>query len=281
MVKVHYCIVNGILMVLKVLNVLKVKDTFTFKMATIASTCYTNTSNTTLTDGSNTTTTETEIDLLSDSEISDSSSFDGVNAFLSRFKAPRLSDLTRKRKIRRNPVTMRRKSKPCCSTDPKSITPHQRVKEFPDEPFIVSAGKLFCSACKEEISLKLSIINNHVKASKHGHGKQALLKKESRERDIAQALKKFDDENHPTGETLPEAQRVFRVKVIKSFLKAGVPLNKLEQFREVLEQGSYKLADKRGMYDIIPFVLVEEQSRIKAEICGRNISVIFDGTTRL
>ena len=43
----------------------------TFKMATIASTCYT--SNTTLTDGSNTTTTETDIDLLSDSEISDSS----------------------------------------------------------------------------------------------------------------------------------------------------------------------------------------------------------------
>ena len=36
-----------------------------------ASTCYT--SNTTLTDGSNTTTTKTEIDLLSEFEISDSS----------------------------------------------------------------------------------------------------------------------------------------------------------------------------------------------------------------
>lgn len=127
----------------------------------------------------------------------------------------------------------------------------------------------------------MSIINNHIKATKHVRGKENLSKKESREHDIAQALKKFDDQNHPSGETLPTAQRVFRIKVVKSFLKAGVALNNLEQFREVLEQGSYKLSDRRGLYDTIPFILQEEQGKIKKEINGKSISVIFDGTTRL
>ena len=31
-----------------------------------------------------------------------------------------------------------------------------------DEMIVVSSGKLFCSVCREELSLKLSIIKNHV-----------------------------------------------------------------------------------------------------------------------
>ena len=64
-------------------------------------------------------------------------------------------------------------------------------------------------------------------------------------------------------------------------MEAGVPLNKLHHFREILEQHGYKVGDQRGMYDLIPFVFDEEQKRIKTEIQGKNISVIFDGTTRL
>ena len=33
--------------------------------------------------------------------------------------------------------------------------------------------------------------------------------------------------------------------------------------------------------DLTPFILVEEQHKIKAELQGRKVSVIFDGTTRL
>lgn len=66
---------------------------------------------------------------------------------------------------------------------------------------------------------------------------------------------------HPAGETLPEPQRVFIVKVVMSFLTAGVPLSKLQHFHEV-----HKLADNRGMCDLIPFVMVDEVKRIKAEI---------------
>ena len=94
-------------------------------------------------------------------------------------------------------------------------------------------------------------------------------------------MKDYDRQVHPTGETLPEVQRVFRVKVVSSFLRAGVPLNKLQYFREVLQNHAYRLADNRGMYDLIPFVLADETKQIKAEIDSKNLSVIFDGTTRL
>ena len=83
--------------------------------------------------------------------------------FLDRFSAPKQSEFTRKRKIRRNtPKTRKRKSKPTCSNDPKSVTPAQRVLQFPNEEFTRSAGKLFCNACREEVSLKVSIIKMHI-----------------------------------------------------------------------------------------------------------------------
>jgi hypothetical protein len=96
----------------------------------------------------------------------------------------------------------------------------QRVREFSGEMLIDSAGKLFCSACREELSLKLSIVKNHVESSKH---KNHLREKKIREQDIAQAFRVYEQEVHPVGESLPEAHKLWRVKVVTTFLKAGVP----------------------------------------------------------
>ena len=210
-----------------------------------------------------------------------SSRSDYVHSFLTKLRSPRRSDLTRKRKFRQNSAQVSRKRKPSCSTDPRSVTPLQRVREFPNEALTVSAGKLFCTACRDELSLKISIVKGHVKTVKHLRGIKAIADRRVRERDISQSLKQYDQEVRPVGETLPESQRVFRVKVVSAFLRAGVPLSKLHHFREVLEQHAYRLADRRGMYDLIPFVLANETKRLKAEIEGRNVSIIFDGTTRL
>ena len=77
-------------------------------------------------------------------------------SFLTVLKRPTTSDLCRKRTIRQNPPKgkKRKTSSSSCSTDPKSVTPAQRCLEFRDEPFTVSAGKLLCSCCREELSLK-------------------------------------------------------------------------------------------------------------------------------
>ena len=61
-----------------------------------------------------------------------------------------------------------------------------------------------------------------------------------KDQDIAQSLRKYNEEVHSRSETLPE-QQVFRVKVVKTFLEAGVPLSKVSHFRELLEETGFVL----------------------------------------
>ena len=121
--------------------------------------------------------------------------------------------------------------------------------------------KLFCSACREELSLKKNIIASHITSTKHKTSKEKLAKKEAKERDIATSLKtyRYDDTTHPAGETLPMEQRVFRLKVVKTFLKAAVPLSKLDAFRDILEEGGTGPTDRSHMAELIPFVLRQEE----------------------
>ena len=74
---------------------------------------------------------------------------------------------------------------------------------------------------------------------------------------------------------------MFRVKVIRSFLRAAVSLNKLECFRGLLEEHAWHLTDRHHMSDLVPFILKEEQSRIQEELAGRHMAVIFFVTTHL
>ena len=71
------------------------------------------------------------------------------------------------------------------------------------------------------------MISNHLKATKHRAGKERVAKKEKAESDIAEALIGSDKESHPVGETLPQDQHVYRIKVV---LRAGVPLSKMTSF---------------------------------------------------
>ena len=153
--------------------------------------------------------------------------------------------------------------------------------DFRDEPFTVSAGKLFCSCCREELSLKRSVIKNHVASSKHKNSKVLRAKKQINDKTIVESLKLFEDDAHPRGENLPEAQKLYRVKVVTAFLKAGIPLSKIEPLRELLEEYAYRISNARGMSDLVPFVHSQVQQEIKAELSEKYVSVIFDGTTRL
>ena len=75
-------------------------------------------------------------------------------------------------------VVRNRCKRPRCASNPGpgSVTPAQRVKEFPKEELKVSAGKVFCNACREELSTKKSTIENHVGSSKHTAGKKKACK---------------------------------------------------------------------------------------------------------
>ena len=66
---------------------------------------------------------------------------------------------------------------------------------------------------------------------------------------------------------------------MRTFLQAGVPLGKLDVFRELLEENSYQLCHRRHLFDLIPFILNEEITQIKNEIKDKFLGVVFDGTT--
>ena len=66
---------------------------------------------------------------------------------------------------------------------------------------------------------------------------------------------------------------MFCVKVVSSFLK--VLLLKLNSFREIFEEGAYRLADQRNMSDLVPFIQKHEQTIIYHEINGQHISIIL------
>ena len=123
---------------------------------------------------------------------------------------------------------------------------------------------------------------NHLKSQKHKDGKKRLDKKEASEQDTVKELAVYNENTHMVGETIAgNNMQVFRVKVLSTFLCAGVPLNKLELFRELFEENGYRLTDRRSMYDLIPFIQKRESNIISEEIKGKDLSVIFDGTTRL
>ncbi len=115
----------------------------------------------------------------------------GSSSALDRLRAPQKSELARKRSIRKNSSTVSyHKTRPACSADTKSISPACRVSEFLNESLKVSARKLFCSACREEVSLKRSCVTNHIASTKRKQSKTKLAMKESWEKDISEHNRK-------------------------------------------------------------------------------------------
>ena len=83
-----------------------------------------------------------------------------------------------------------------------------------------------------------------------------------------------NEETRTVGGTLTESTQVFHVKIVSTFMRAGVPLNKLDVFRELFEENGYRLTDKRNLFDLIPFIQkreVTEVSAISEEINGKPV----------
>ena len=75
--------------------------------------------------------------------------------------------------------------------------------------------------------------------------------------------------------------RAFRVQVVEDFLKAGVPLYKIDKLHDLLERGGNRLTNSSHLRQHIPLTLKQETERLKEEIATRDLGLIFDGSTRL
>ena len=165
--------------------------------------------------------------------------------------------------------------------EPKSVSPTTRVDQFPGEELTVSNGVLFCLACREPVSLKKSTVKLHIDSQKHKLHKIKMSEKEARQKSIAESLRKYDEQNHPSGETLSDSVRVYMVRVVKSFLKAGIPLSKVDDLRDLLEENALSLTGRQHLSEYIPFIRNDEIDLIKSEIKDKAVSIIFDGTTHV
>ena len=174
-------------------------------------------------------------------------------SLLSVLRAPTPSELARKRNVSSNPPRGAKRSKGSSSNDPKGISPFDRVKQYPDQQLIVSAGKLFCRACKEELSLKKSVIGHHTSSAKHKASVAKVIAREKSDSSIVESLQRYEDVHHPKGETLPDDAKVFRVKVVTTLLKAGIALNKIDDLRDLLE-GNRRLSSSTNMRQLVPFI---------------------------
>ena len=114
---------------------------------------------------------------------------DAVPSLLEQLKSPTSSTLARKRKVTKNtPPTGSKKGKGAVAAEPQSISPTTRVKEFPGENLGISSGKLFCRACRETLSVKKSVITQHIRSAKHSQGKDSVAEKREERRYIRHAL---------------------------------------------------------------------------------------------
>lgn len=72
---------------------------------------------------------------------------------------------------------------------------------------------------------------------------------------------------------LPDSVRVYRLKVLSCFMKAGVPINKMDCFRNILEENSLRLSSSSLLSEMIPVVRRDEETKIRDEVKDKSISI--------
>ena len=108
--------------------------------------------------------------------------------------------------------------------DAKNISIHDRIQQYPREELSIKDGKLFCLACREIVSTKKSIVITHLASKKLGNGKDKLKK-------FMEAFRAGDRTQKDS--TLPITERAYRLEVVKEFLRAGIPIGKINMLRSL------------------------------------------------
>ena len=72
---------------------------------------------------------------------------------------------------------------------------------------------------------------------------------------IEEALRK---ENHDKDSTLPIEERAYRLQVVEEFLKAGIPIHKMDNLRTLLERQCHRLSHSSNMMDYVTIIYMQE-----------------------
>ena len=80
--------------------------------------------------------------------------------------------------------------------------------------------------------------------------KDKEAKRKVRDKTLSQHLQVYESEASPRGE-IYESHKLYRIKVVTAFLKSGIPLQKVNGLKEILEFDGYRLTDARGMRGLV------------------------------
>ena len=93
------------------------------------------------------------------------------------------------------------------------------------------------------ISSQKSVLKIHILSKKHQNGKEKLKKSKLKDQTIMEAFRR---EGISKDSTLPVEECAYdyeptRLEVFSEFLKAGIPIGKVDMLRSLLEKNSYRL----------------------------------------
>ena len=167
-------------------------------------------------------------------------------------------------------------------TKESKVSVDQRLREFPNQSLVKDQvhGNLFCRCCKKsDIKNIKQTIALHCRSPGHIAALEAWKLRHNAEKEVKEFLSDHF-KNNPTEKmaSLPEDKLLYRFNVMETILAAGVPVAKIDQLKSLLLED---VPDSSHLKCFIPKVEEFEMKRVREEIAGQKVTVIFDGTTRL
>lgn len=157
-----------------------------------------------------------------------------------------------------------------------------RIEQHPDV-LTVDAGVLWCKACKEAVIPHKTNTSTHINSKKHEASVTAMANVTANSVRLQKGITQFTKAGatEAIGSTRDAAETMCRVKIVRSFLAAGVPIEKLDKLRPLLQEYmKHRLTSAPHLRLLVPCIEQTELQHVQEEVAKEYIAVISDGTTR-
>ena len=163
-------------------------------------------------------------------------------------------------------------------TPESSVPIAQRLKEFPGQSFEFEK-KVFCRCCKYSIKNIKGTLGAHAASPTRADMLKQWRKKVCTQEEVKEFLTEhFKTNPSETMASMSPDELTYRFNVVETFLAAGLPPSKIDELKGLFRE-SVPCDERMRLF--VPKVEAFEFERLKRELKGQKVTVIFDGTTRL
>jgi hypothetical protein len=154
----------------------------------------------------------------------------------------------------------------------------RRAAEYPKE-FRVDAGKLFCFHCSKEVNEESTSVKRHRGSDSHQANVQVSAARQAKNLRLGNVVTQWFADSRAKGETLSVADKLWRLRVLQTAMSAGTPLAQIDTWAALLSESGRRVPRASNLAQLIPLALYCEMEKIKEQVAGQQVSVVFDGTT--